>query len=92
MKSVMDIEHAEKPSAKQTKRRKEHLDAVRARVQQKLDKPPAWAPQAANFRHPRYDDTYEQGVMWLDSLAGNPSTLGQLDACDEENPRTNEQS
>lgn len=65
--------HLHRPtlSAKQEKKRKERLEALRLRVQQKLQQ-----PRSRDLRPlsppPAYDEGYEEGLRWLDGLAGPP--------------------
>lgn len=71
-------------TAKQEKKRKEALRALRARVQQQLQErqhqtlvePPT---------PPRYDEEFQEGLQWLDSLAGGAPKQeeGQLRFSDE---------
>jgi hypothetical protein len=73
---------AERPAAltpKQEKRRKQALDDLRDRIQAKLHQPRA-RQLVEPSPQPRYDDEYERGVRWLDSLAGEsvPPSSGQL--------------
>lgn len=70
---------AEAPlSTKAMKRKKQKIQAARERVKKKLEERRASASRKkVSLRPPRYDEVYERGVAWLDSLAGQP--LSPLD-------------
>ena len=59
-------------TAKEQKRRKEKLDAlrekIRARLKEKLESAETAVPEPA----PRYDEVFMEGQKWLDQLAGDP--------------------
>lgn len=55
-------------SAKQAKRQKEALEAVRAKMKEAFASRQTSAPS----RPPRYDEVFRQGQEWLDQLAGSP--------------------
>jgi hypothetical protein len=57
-------------TAKQQKKQKLKLEAARERFQQKL-KERRPRRRSALTPTPRYDEVYEQGMKWLDSLAGS---------------------
>ncbi len=64
-------------STKEKKRRKESLENLRAKIQERLRSPKARelvAPPA-----PRYDEVFMEGQRWLDALAGDP-----LEPCEGE--------
>ena len=60
------------------KRREQKLEEARARIKRKLEEQRASDSRSkVSPRPPRYDEVYERGVAWLDSLAGQP--LAPLD-------------
>lgn len=64
----------EKPptTVKQEKRQRAKLEAARERLQQKLrEKRASRKGRSELTPMPRYDEVYEKGMRWLDSLAGN---------------------
>ena len=68
-------------SAKAIKRRKKKIEEARARIKLKLEeRRESESRTKVSLRPPRYDDVYERGVVWLDSLAGQPlsSLEGEL--------------
>lgn len=55
------------------KRRNQGIKTVRARVQEKLSERLQKKKLLPNgYTPPRYDSVYEEGQLWLDSLAGDP--------------------
>ncbi len=55
---------------RQEKQRREKLDAFRLKLEElRAGRQP---PSSSPMREPRYDDVYEEGVAWLDRLAGGP--------------------
>lgn len=67
----------ESPSRKQEKKRKEKMDALRSRVQEKLrEKRQATAVQ--DMRAPRYDEVFERRML-ADALESSPPTEGSLE-------------
>ncbi len=62
-------------STKEKKRRKEALENLRAKIQERLRAPKGRelvAPPA-----PRYDEEFQKGQRWLDALAGAPVKPGE---------------
>ncbi len=57
-------------SARQLKKRKEKLSAIKIRLKERLNK----KKKQVRFipTPPRYDDVFFEGVKYLDSLAGKP--------------------
>lgn len=50
--------------------RRQKIVEARERIKRKLDERRSFDSQKkATFRPPRYDEVYERGVAWLDSLA-----------------------
>lgn len=58
------------PSARQLKKRKAKLKALKERINQKLNK--EVGKYRSRPRPPRYDEVFFQGLEWLNSLSGEP--------------------
>jgi hypothetical protein len=61
-------------SEKRKKKLKERMQALQAQQQSRKPKARGLVPLVKN---PRYDAVYEQGIAWLDDLAGQALTLGE---------------
>lgn len=73
---VVSESEAPSPSARQLKKRKAKLKALKERINKKLDKEiSAWKPRP---RQPRYDEVFFQGLEWLNSLSGDPIQQDEL--------------
>lgn len=66
----------ESPSARQLKKRKEALQALKAKLTERLDNELKREKRCASA--PRYDDIFKEGVDWLDSLVGDPVEQNEL--------------
>ena len=65
-------------TSRQRRERKAHIEQIRAEVQKRLSA--KVAPRRSAAPAPRYDDVFQNGVEWLDRLAGEgvPETSGEL--------------
>ncbi len=73
-----------KLSAKNEKRKREHLESGKARMQARLDEIKAKRTRSVTRTPPRYDAVFEAGVKWLDELGGVPErTEGQVEFSDD---------
>lgn len=70
-------------TSRQRRERKAHIEQIRAEVQKRLSAKVAPARSAAPA--PRYDDVFQNGVEWLDRLAGDgvPEASGELNVASD---------
>lgn len=71
-KNVNNVEAVQRnePTAKQKKNRKKDVEALRAKLQAHVAKKLSEKQSRMNYAQPRYDEVYEKGIEYLDSLAG----------------------
>jgi hypothetical protein len=70
--SVREAKPMEPLSKKTKERRKAAIKSLRERIEARLAEKRAERQKAVSFTPPRYDEVFEEGVRWLESLAGEP--------------------
>jgi hypothetical protein len=61
-------------SEKKKKKLKERMQALREKYKSRK---PKELELVQPVKNPRYDEIYEEGIAWLDDLAGQKLTLGE---------------
>lgn len=61
-----------------TKKQLKRIEAAKAEVSRRLAGN-ASPPETGEFVEPRYDEVFEEGTKWLDSLAGSSPEAGQVE-------------
>ena len=59
-------------SKKAKERRKVAIKSLRDRIEARLAEKRAERQKAVSFTPPRYDDVFQEGLKWLESLVGEP--------------------
>lgn len=74
--AVEAADAARAPSVKQARRRAAQIAEARARIMAALAAPRSSSASSAPTPAPRYDDVFDAGQHWLDSLGGDPPPTG----------------
>ena len=62
------------------KKRRKKIDSLKSDLKNKLAQKAAKKAAKSNFTAPRYDDVYQAGQEWIDSLAGDKPDKGEAEA------------